>query len=142
MSDPIDDILDGTLDDLADAPEFKPFPNGAHKASIYFERKEVNKHPCVEVKLKAIETLELVDPEKDTPLVKGAEASVLYMLDNDMGQGKFKELMKTFSAHFGNKKLSELMKEAQGAEVAVVTSQRPNKDKTAVYMDITNIQPV
>lgn len=141
MSDTMDDILDGTLDDLADVPEFKPYPNGAHKVSIHFERKEVNKHPCVEVKLKAQETLELTDPEKDVPLEKGAEGSVLYMLDNEIGQGKFKELMKPFAEQYGaGKKLTELMKEANGADVAVVTTKRANKDKTKLYMDIVTIQ--
>jgi hypothetical protein len=140
MSDALDDILDGNLDDLSDVPEFKPFPNGAHKVTIHFERKEVNKHPCVEVKMKALETLELNDPEKDQPLEKGAEGSVLYMLDNDIGQGKFKELMKPFAAHYEKTKLSELMKEGNGNEVAVVINQRPNKDKTAMYMDIVNLQ--
>ena len=33
----IDNLLDGTLDDLADAPEFKPFPLGAHKIVMKWE---------------------------------------------------------------------------------------------------------
>jgi len=138
----IDSLLDGTLDDLADVPEFKNFPNGAHRATVTFERKEVNKHPSVEVKLTAMETVELTNPTDDTPLEKGATASVLYMLDNDLGQGKFKEIMKAFAAVHGNKKLTELMEESQNSEVLVVTSQRPNKEKTKMYMDIDTIQLV
>jgi hypothetical protein len=139
MSD-IDNLLDGTLDDLADLPEFKPFPNGAHKATIKFERKEINKHPSVEVTLVAQETLELVNTS-DTPLEKGAEASVAYMLDNDIGQGKFKELLLQLAGENAQgKKLSQLMEDYQNADVAVVTSKRPNKEKTREFMDITSIQ--
>jgi hypothetical protein len=135
----MDSILDGTLDDLADVPEFKNFPNGAHTATIKFEKKAVNNHPCVEVKLIGIETQELTNPQDDKPIAKGDESSVLYMLDNELGQGKFKELMKPFLEVHGNKKLSELMSDAQNSEVLVVTTQRPNKDKTKLYMDISNL---
>lgn len=136
----MDDLLDGTLDDLADVPEFKPFPNGVHLATIKFEEKEVNKHPCVEVKFTAQETVELANPQEDKPLEKGAEGSVLYMMDNDMGQGKFKELMKPFSEVSPGLKLRALMKEHSGAAVAIVTSQRANKDKTQMYMDVVTLK--
>ena len=138
----MDAILDGTLDDLADVPEFKNFPNGAHTATIKFEKKTVNNHPCVEVKLVGIETQELADTVNDKPIARGDESSVLYMMDNDLGQGKFKELMKPFAEVHGNKKLSELMEDSQNSEVLVVTTQRANKDKTKVYMDITNLSVI
>jgi hypothetical protein len=140
MTDKMDDILDGTLDDLADLPEFKPFPNGVHSCTVSFERKKVNEHPCVEVKLKMQETVELADPEKDTAPEKGSEASVLYMLDNEIGQGKFKELMGVFAAVNPEMKLGDLLKEHNNASVLVVTSQRGNKEKTKMYQDITSIQ--
>jgi len=139
MSDSLDSLLEGTLDDLADLPEFKPFPNGAHKCTVKFERKEINKHPAVEVGFVMIETLELAAGE-ETPSTKGATANVAYMLDNEIGQGKFKELMKTFSeAAGGGKKLGELMAEYQNAEVVVVTKKRANKEKTREFMDIESI---
>ena len=43
----IDSILDSTLDDLADMPEFKPFPAGAHKCTFDFEAKTINGKPAV-----------------------------------------------------------------------------------------------
>ena len=135
-----DDLLDGTLDDLSDIPEFKPFPNGAHRSTIKFEKKTVNEHPCVEVKLILIETLELANPNKDTPPEKGTEANVLYMMDNELGQGKFKELMKPFAELHGNLKLGQLIDASQGSEVTAVTNVRPNKEKTKDYMDIVSLQ--
>jgi hypothetical protein len=141
-NDKLDDLLDGTLDDLADIPEFKPYPDGVHQTQIFFEEKKVNNHPCVEVILKFIESIELANPEKDTVPAKGSEASVLYMMDNDLGQGKFKELMRPFAEANPGNKLRALMKECSGNEVLVVTSQRPNKEKTKMYMDITELKIV
>jgi hypothetical protein len=137
----IDNILDGTLDDLADMPEFKPFPVGTHKAVLTMEQKVVNNHPCVEVKLKALETLELPSGSEDKPVSVGQEGTVLYMLDNELGQGGFKKLLKQLSEHFGEGKTNrEIMAEAQNAEVLVVTTLKANKkDKTKVYMGIDSI---
>lgn len=135
----LDSLLDSTLDDLADLPEFKPYPNGAHQVTIAFEKKTVNKHPAVELKMTAISTLELSEPT-DAPLEKGSESSVLYMLDNEMGQGKFKEIIKILSAHFGaGKKNAEYIEEAKGLQCTVVTKKRSNKDKTAEYTDIVTM---
>jgi hypothetical protein len=142
IMDALDTLLDGTLDDLADLPEFKPFPPGAHRCTVIFIRKEINKHPSVEVGLKAIETVELANPTEDTPLTAGAEASVAYMLDNEIGQGQFKELMKAFAKEGENKKLSELMEDNRNAEVLVVTALRDNKDKTRKFMNIKQISLV
>lgn len=136
----IDSILDGTLDDLADLPEFKPFPVGTHKAVLTMEQRVVNKHPSIEVKLKAIETIELPSGSDAEPVSAGQEATVLYMLDNELGQGKFKNLLKqlasTMEEGITNR---QIMENANNAEVLVVTALRANKDKTKMYMDIDSI---
>ena len=140
----MDALLDGTLDDLADIPEFRPFPPGAHKVKFTWEQKEVNKHPAIEVKLTAVETVELAKPadEENKALVGGETGSVLYMLDNEIGQGKFKELLKSLAAHYGAKTTRELLADAQGSEVLVVTDLRSNKEKTKSYMDIVKLQVI
>lgn len=136
----IDSILDGTLDDLADLPEFKPFPVGTHKAVLTMEQKKVNNHPCIEVKLKALETIELPSGTEAEPVSVGQEGTVLYMLDNELGQGKFKKLLKQLAETYGADKTNrQIMEEAQNAEVLVVTTLRSNKDKTKMYMDIDSI---
>ena len=109
----IDSLLDGTLDDLADVPEFKPYPAGAHKVRITITQKEINKHPTFEVSMKAIETLELANPTQDQPLQPGAEASVAYFMDSELGQGQFKELLKVATGHFGAKSNRELIQDMQ-----------------------------
>jgi len=140
----VDALLDGTLDDLADMPEFKPFPVGTHAVVLQIVDKtaakdRVNGHPGFEIRMKAVETLELANSD-DTPLVAGAETSVLYLLDNEMGQGSFKKILASAAEHFGAKSNRELIADLQGATVAVVTKQRQNKDKTQTYTDIVELK--
>lgn len=136
----LDSLLDATLDDLADLPEFTVLPAGVHKCTIDFETKEVNKHPSIELKIKLVETLELADPAStDAPLVPGTESSVLFMMDNGFGQGKFKEVIKPLLAHFGSTKVRDAVEQAKGMEVVLVTKQRINRDTKIVYMDIVSL---
>lgn len=135
----IDSLLDGSLDDLADLPEFAVFPAGAHRCTISFERKEINKHPAIELKMKLIETIEMADPTQ-TPMAANTESSVAFMLDNEFGQGKFKEVMKPLASHFGISKPTEIMEQAKGTECLVVTKQRQNKEKTQTYLDVVSLQ--
>ena len=134
----INALLDGTLDDLADMPEFKPFPPGAHKVIINVTQKVINKHPAFEVSMKAVETIELANAA-DTPLTKDAETSVAYMMDNELGQGKFKRILSAVAAHFGQKSNRELIAEMSNLECLVITTQRQNKEKTQSYTDIVEI---
>lgn len=135
----INALLDGTLDDLADMPEFKPYPAGTHRVNVKFEyKKDVAGHPAYEIKLKAVETIELSNSE-DTPLAAGAETSVLYLLDNELGQGGFKKILQAAAEKFGAMKNSELIEAAQNAEAAIVTNIRKNKDKTKEYTNIVEL---
>ena len=134
----LDSLLDSTIDDLADLPEFAVFPNGVHKVVIKWESKEVNKHPCLELGMTAVETVELANAA-DTPLVAGATSSVLFMLDNEFGQGKMKSLMQTLATAVGTKSIRETMEASNGMEVQVVCKVRQNKDKTQSYTDVTKV---
>lgn len=137
----MDAMLDGVLDDLADAPEFKPFPAGTHKVTITIAQKKIGTHPAFEISMKAIETIELSNPE-DTPLAAGATTSVAYMMDLDIGQGNFKKILSALASHYGAKSNRELIADAQNAEVLVVTKVRMNKDKTQNYTDIVELQVI
>lgn len=132
----LDSILDSSIDDLADLPEFAVFPAGVHTVVINWESKEVNKHPAMELKMRAVETVELSNPETDSPLTAGTESSVLYMLDNEFGQGKFKTLIKQLAGHFGTTKISETLEASQGMEVQVVCKVRQSKDKSTSYTEV------
>jgi hypothetical protein len=138
MSDMLNSLLDASLDDLADLPEFGTYPAGSHKVTIKWEQKEVNKHPCVELQMVAIETEELSNPA-DTPLNPGAEGSVLFMLDNEFGQGKLKQIIKPLAAATGQASLRGIIENSNGMEVSVITKVRQNKDKTQSYTDVVKI---
>jgi len=137
--DMLNGLLDANLDDLADLPEFGTYPPGAHKVSIKWESKTVNNHPCLELQMVAIETEELANPEADQPLVAGAQGSVLYMLDNEFGQGNLKRTIKPLASSTGLSSLREIIEASNGMEVTVVTKVRQNKDKTATYTEVTKI---
>jgi len=139
MSDMLNSILDANLDDLADLPEFGTYPAGTHKVVIQFEEKTVNDHPCLELQMKAVETEELANPGVDQPLAPGAEGSVLFMLDNEFGQGKLKQVIKPLAAALGVSSLRAVVEGAKGMEVSVVTKVRQNKDKTQSYTDISKV---
>ena len=135
----LDTLLDGTLDDLADMPEFRPYPTGTHKVVFTLVQKPINGKPAFEAKFKAIETLELANPGEDTPLAPGAEGSVAFILDNEYGQGSLKKVLLAASEKFGKKSNRELIQDVQNAEVAIVTNLRGNKDKTAYYTNLLEI---
>lgn len=134
----INDILDSNLDDLADLPEFGTYPAGSHKVLIKWESKTVNDHPSIELSMTAVETIELADPT-EVPLAPGAQGSVLFMLDNEFGQGALKALMKPLAAETGCSSISAIMEATQGMEVTVITNVRKNKDKTQSYTNVKKI---
>lgn len=141
----LDQLLDGTLDDLADMPEFKPFPPGAHRVIANLVDKtapkdQVNKHPGYELRLKLVEHMELADPEK--AMAAGTETGVLYLLDNEMGQGQFKKFLAAIGEKFGPKSNRELIAEVKNLDMLVVTKVRSNKDKTQEYTDIVEAQVI
>ena len=128
----IDSLLDATLDDLADVPEFKPFPAGTHHCTLSLSSKVIADKPAVEWKLTAVETMELVDPT-GTPVKAGDTCSGAFMFvqkdgkPNELAQGQFKELMRPLQAHFGTPTNRLTMEAAEGCAVAVTMTQREGK---------------
>jgi hypothetical protein len=137
----IDSLLDSTLDDLADMPEFKVFPNGVHKFTISWSQKEINKHPALELKMKYLEKIEMADAT-EVPPETGTESSILFMLDNEFGQGSLKEVAKAIATGLGtpNMKISEMMKASDGMTLIGAIKIRENKDKTQKYNSIASCQ--
>ena len=128
----LDSILDSSIDDLADLPEFGTYPSGVHTVVIKWESKEVNKHPCMELKMKLVDTVELANPAEDQPPALGTESSCLFMLDNEFGQGSFKTLIKQLAAATGSLKISEAVEASNGMEVQVVVVAKPDKKDASI----------
>jgi len=137
----LDTILDGTLDDLADLPERKPFPAGTHVAKMKLETKEINDKPAVVATFTLVETREMANTE-EAPPEAGMEAQVAYILikkdgtSNDVSQGLLKKLLALAPEEPTNR---EKIKALNGATVLMSTSVRPAKDGYAAQMNINEI---
>ena len=129
----MDALLDGTLEDLADAPEWKEFPPGAHLVEIteieQFKVDDTKKG--IKFKFKGKSTLEADDPEK--VISEGQVTSISFFLvhpnENTVkqGQGQFKEIMAVAAAQYGADTNRNLMDKLVGSEVILVTDLRAEK---------------
>lgn len=149
-SNALDALLDSTLDDLADMPEFKPFPAGAHVCTLEFKPKEINKKAAVEVVLIHVSTEELVDSAA-TPPKPGDTTNCLFILTNNDGQpneisqGKLKMILAALKETTGGTTNREVMEGAKGIHCLVVTKIRTNdKDKNNIMQntDIVSLQVI
>lgn len=138
----LDSLLDGTLDDIADLPQFKVFPSGAYNVQLKegFVQKEINNHPAIELKMVCTEVLELNNAADEADAPKpGDECSIAFMMDNEIGQGKFKEAIKNFAAMAGTSNIRTCMEASKGAEVMVVI-KRTHKDEGGERKYYANLQ--
>lgn len=141
----LDDLLDGTLDDLKDVPEFKVYPAGAHQVKINWEIKDINNQKCPSVKLTYIAPAELADPNA-TPPEAGDECETAFMFKNKDGtrnefaEGGFKNLMNNLKSLAPEGATArQIMEASNGAEVLAVTDIRlkDKKDpKSQAYLQI------
>lgn len=136
----INDLLDSSIDDLADLPEFQLLNSGVHRVTVNFSKKEINGNPYVVMGMKLVETLELANPGDDTVQEPGLECDSLFNLNNEFGQGNLKKVVTPLAKHFGVGKISDALEAAQGCEVVVVISTKPDKkDPTVKRMNVTRL---
>lgn len=122
----MNDLLDETLDDLADLPQSKPFPAGAHKALMFITRNPTKKTTYV-VKFKHQETLEVTAPTAEMP--KPGDESTMFIhtktkdnKPNEFGQGQLKMILKPLAERLGTTNISELLEATKpGIEVGIVS---------------------
>lgn len=138
----IDSLLDSTLDDLADLPEFKIFPAGAYTGTIEMTAKKMGDNTGVELKFTLVEVNELTDPTQEAPVV-GATTSVGFLLNNEYGQGALKNVFTSLKSGLNidtpitNR---DLMEVAKGAMCLCVFGTRADKaDATRVYQQLKNL---
>lgn len=126
----LNNILDATLEDLADMPSIQIFPNGAHKVTIGFKVDKVK--ATVQCMLTYVEPLELADPTSIAP-APGDKNGIFISLKkkdgtpNEYGQGTLKQIAQELAKTFPGSSTSEILEAAEGAEVAVVTKIRYGK---------------
>lgn len=138
----VNDLLDATLDDLEDLPEFKPFPAGAHRVSATFESKEINSKAAIELSFKMIESMELANPQEAAPNA-GDTSNTMFMLDNEYGRGNLKKCATPFGVAMGLSSIRDIVEQVTDVECMIITSIRPDKnDPDKKYLQVKEIQVV
>lgn len=126
-----DNILDSTLDDLADMPSIQLFPAGAHKVKVEFKVNREKK--SIQVCMVYVDVLELADPTATAPAPGDKNSVFLNMINkdgsaNEYSQGALKLMLQSLKAGgFDGANSGEIMEAAKDAEVAVVTKIRLGK---------------
>lgn len=141
---PIEDLMDASIDDLADMPAFVVPPIGHYKLQVSLERKVVNDKPCIEGKFVVQETLELRNTA-EAPCEVGTKFSTLYQMDNEFGQGNFKGFISPIVAGLGlqGQKLAEVIGKVQNITIAATLKHRKDKnDPDRVYANVLNPEVV
>lgn len=136
----LDQLLEGSIDDLADIPEFKPYPVGVHIVKPKLEwkaPKSKDKSGGFMLMMEAIETRELLTPDVDKPLEKSAKAGEYYNLGNEYGQGGLKLWLRAAAAKWGGLKNGELIKKInEGSQAVVMTIQRADKENKQIVRTV------
>lgn len=136
-------LLDSTLDDLADSPEFKLFPVGAYIVTIESaEPKKMGENPGVEFKFACQEVVELAEPTEEAP-AQGATTSIGFLLNNEFGQGAFKEVLKSLKEGLSipdGATNREILEQAKGITCLAVFAVRADKhDKEKKYQSLKSL---
>jgi hypothetical protein len=109
--DAMDDLLDRSIDDLKDLPEFKVPDTGIYKLRVNCNAKYINEKPAIEMNFAVREIVELADssiPEEARAKPDDKFSIAFFLLDKDgneseMGFGRLKQFTAPFSEHFGEK---------------------------------------
>lgn len=151
----LDNLLDETIDDLADMPETKPFPDGAHLVTLKIKRVTDDKKKPVPgkyiVEAEYISEVELSDPDtaEENRSKEGDKCAVwIHTLTkegkkNELGQGQLKIIVKPLAEHLGVTTVSEVIAATEeGLQVIAVTKIRKAKAGSGYEdsMDIKQVQ--
>lgn len=132
----LDALLDTTLDDLADLPSFEAWPAGTYQAQIIeLGMKAIGAHPSFCFKLKNKGVVELTE-EDAVPPKEGDETELVFMMDNEIGQGKLKEVSSGVMETLGATTFRQLKDTAKGVEVIVVLNRKFSKEKDRWFADL------
>lgn len=139
------DMLDETLDDLADMPASQPFPAGAHACSMKVRRNPKKAGNYV-VELIHQTTVELSNPAQQEPS-PGDKSTVFISTKkkdgtvNEFGQGQLKIILTPIGAMLGTSSINEILEATQnGIDVIAVVGIRKSKDEQ--YDDQQDIKKV
>ena len=124
---------DFDMDDLADLPSFKAFPTGAYVVQLEkgLERKKVGEHDAVEAVLTLVEVGEVEADalsEGEALPNPGDKCNILFILGNEIGQGKLKEFVKPIKEQLGASGFAAIQQASVGLKLLLVGKRTVNKD--------------
>lgn len=134
MSDQMDDLLDETLDDLADLPSVAPFAAGAHKVQVFVTRMKDSKDKtkirpgAYSVRFEYKEVLELADPAA-TPNNPGDQSFLrIYTKKkeggrNELGEGQLKMILLPIGERLGTSSVNAILEAIakEGVEAGIIS---------------------
>lgn len=147
-------LLDATLDDLADLKKFEPFPAGSYRFQMSWEFPEDDEVVIVVMRLKNLECIEVPGVADEERPEVGKEATFWMRLQNKDGtaltwpdgsantqdQGRLKEILTVLSPLFnpdGTLNNRQLIEASEGAEVlATLKVKASKKDKDNKFNEI------
>lgn len=142
--DEINAYLNSSISDLAELPEFVPFPAGLHMCVMDYEVRKLGDDPAFCLKLTGQETVELSDPDNDKPIEAGHEVELSFNLNNEFGQGRLRQLAEKFAIQQGldpaTTPIGVAMEPFKGATLGFLTTVRVDKkDPSKKYTQIKDI---
>ena len=134
------------ITDLEELPSFDPWPNGAHVATVEFN-KTVFKNsegvdvPALSMELTYASTEQLEDTSAEVKLPNAGDTySFLYQIQNEFGQVALRKVLEPLAEATGVTKTAALMEHVRGFTVLVVTKQRLDKKNDVMRMNVADIQ--
>lgn len=146
-------LLDSSVEELADLERFTPIPAGTHKLRLQWSFPEHDTQVVVQLKLEVVETLEMANSSEPAP-EPGKSGNIRFPLQNKdgspimsksgkpmtMGQGQLKEVVAVLAPHFGGGTLREVIDNSQGAEVvATLKVRKSSLDPDMMFNEIKAI---
>lgn len=137
MDNNLDDILDGSIDDLKDLPEFKAPHTGIYNLTVTLERKDINKKPAMVAHYVIVDTVSLEDDtipegERSKP---GDKFDTSFILKDEEGQrselaeGFFKAFMAPFHVHYNDKSIRNVAEHLKSAHSITAKIYRKERSK-------------
>lgn len=140
-------LLSKNIDDIDDLPGFECPVNGVYTLKFWTDLKVVAMKgvdtDCVEANFEVIECLEQND-SSEPATIAGTKFSCLFQLEQEIAEGKMKELLAPVAAHFGEGNLEVLVtqtcNQAQNLIVSAKVKRRYDKvDKDKFYPDVSQL---
>lgn len=153
----LDNLLDSTLEDLADLQKFEPLPVGSYRLSVNWDTPDNDEFVIVQLKLSNLECLEVPGVAEESFPAVGKAATFHMRLQrkdgepmvwkdgtpNTQDQGRFKEVLLALVPVFnpdGTLTNRQMMEASEGAEVVATLGVRASKtDKDSKFNYIKNI---